>query len=142
MPRGYIHVIMCPLGCTILTNHFGPLRHVVCAGGPEVKVQHDDTIQHHHSDQNHDEHQVPVRTTPRFLRIFYMIKAAFILTTCSRGLTHLTISGTAMEVSGRRCDIRSRNTDWAKSTEMDRVIFSPPEQGKKQHPTKQDLRCY
>lgn len=39
-----------------VTNLFGPLRHEVCAGGPEVEVQHNNAIQHHHSDQNHDEH--------------------------------------------------------------------------------------
>lgn len=96
-----------------------------------MEVQHDDTIQHHNSDQNHDEHQIPARTTSRFLifSFLYIIKAAITLTTFPWAhLTHLTISGTAMEVSGKRCDIRSRNTDWAKSTEMDKVIFSPPEQ--------------
>ena len=50
--------------------------------------------------------------------------------------TYFTIRGTAIDVSGRRCEISSRKTDWARSTEMDRVIFSPPRQSKKDHRVK------
>lgn len=88
-----------------VTCHFGPLGHEVCAGGPEVEVQHDDTIQHHHSDENHDEHQIPARTTTRFLMLllFRILKAVITITGFPQGhLTHLTIRGTAMEVSGKR----------------------------------------
>ncbi len=46
-------------------------------------------------------------------------------------LAYFTIKGTAIDVSGRRCEINSRNTDRASSTEMDNVIFSPPETGKR-----------
>lgn len=41
-------------------------------------------------------------------------------------VTYLTISGTDMDVSGSRWEISSKKTDWANSTEMDNVIFSPP----------------
>lgn len=40
--------------------------------------------------------------------------------------THLPMRGMAWEVAGRRWEMSRRKTDWARSTEITRVIFSPP----------------
>lgn len=40
--------------------------------------------------------------------------------------THLPMRGMAWDVAGRRWEISRRKTDWARSTEITRVIFSPP----------------
>lgn len=40
--------------------------------------------------------------------------------------THLPMRGMAWEVAGRRWEMSRRKTDWARSTETTRVIFSPP----------------
>ncbi len=40
---------------------FSPFSHNMGAGGPKMQVEHNYAIQHHHSDQNHDKHQIPVK---------------------------------------------------------------------------------
>lgn len=40
--------------------------------------------------------------------------------------THFPMRGMAWEVAGRRWEMSRRKTDWARSTEITRVIFSPP----------------
>lgn len=40
---------------------FGPVSHNMGAGGPKMQVEHNYAIQHHHSDQYHDKHQIPVK---------------------------------------------------------------------------------
>lgn len=40
---------------------FGPFGHDMGAGCPKMQVEHNYAIQHHHSDQYHDKHQIPVK---------------------------------------------------------------------------------
>lgn len=54
----------------------GPFCHDMGARGPKMQVQHNDAIQHHHSDQYHDKHQIPVKSENIH---FYYYLSSFIL---------------------------------------------------------------
>lgn len=105
-----------------------PVGHDVGAGGAEMEVEDHHADHHHGRHQQHDEKQVPgvalaqgggdAQSHPGDPEMPLLCPAV--------PRTHLPMRGMAWEVSGRRWETSRRKTDWARSTEITRVIFSPP----------------
>lgn len=121
------------------THPFDPVRHDVGAGGAEVEVEDHDGDDHHGRHQKHDKKQIPGRehglgadiaTGARRRQSCPLAPRDSTMSPLHPAVprTHLPMRGMAWEVAGRRWEISRRKTDWARSTEITKVIFSPPEE--------------
>lgn len=102
-----------------------------------MEVEDHDADHHYGCHQKHDKKQIPVEGMDLELALpqgLGISRAAL----CHCGdpamsplhpvlsRTHLPMRGMAWDVAGRRWEMSRRKTDWARSTEITRVIFSPP----------------
>lgn len=121
------------------THLSDPVGHDVGAGGAEMEVEDHNADHNHGCHQKHDKKQIPAWDTDLELALPQRLGTGGVAFWHCGDLvmfplhlvvprTHLPMRGMAWEVAGRRWEMSRRKTDWARSTEITRVIFSPPGQ--------------